>query len=588
VPNPCASPCVILVAMAEAPRASSKEAVSALPENVKTGLSASVRYMVSNFLAEKHYSKISASLANKWDRFQSMSAAMKLMEQHGVHVPPEEQERLSGLTEAQMIEALVSKMPQQSKEQFQHFFLQLQLIVSTATRVRQALEAGRADLVETAMDDADSTGIAQYILKMSIVQAGSEVTNLKKQHAAFVKDAEGKMSRLVKGQEDAMMAKERLAKAQGELAMFQASANEGIKKVLMAMAGGSATALLHGCLSSWHNYVKKMKVENEIWEEYREEMEAAEQRLIDAKSEQLQSVKNMVGRRHGASQASLVQEVFDLWKADILEAKSDLASKDAVAAMEEKLRMCANHAAESAKKVLARCGGACAMGLRDMCWHEWKTFHMDWLKNKELEEATKAEEKRIAEFLKSHSDNAKGLLSNMSAATDSGLCHEVLTAWNEYYKDEKKAAEFADAMNGANGRFGAFGERNKKGAQSVMERAKEHQETMVYLRIFGAWRLDTRIEQLLKVHQGRIDGKRAQLVGVQKMFREFALQLETNINSGADSNRDLAAGPPAGKKLPRGSMQKTDGSVSLPAIKGSDPQRPGSREGASGRKQAWN
>merc|ERR1719352_638828 len=124
------------------------------------------------------------------------------MEQHGVIVDPAEEERISNLSEPQMIEALVTKMPQQSKEQFQHFFLQLQLIVSTATRVRQALENGRADLVEQAMNDADSTGISQYILKMSIVQAGSEVTNLKKQHSAWVKDAESKLSRLVRGSED--------------------------------------------------------------------------------------------------------------------------------------------------------------------------------------------------------------------------------------------------------------------------------------------------------------------------------------------------------------------------------------------------
>merc|ERR1719305_1852577 len=155
------------------------------------------------------------------------------------------------MNEAQMIETLVMKMPQQSKEQFQHFFLQLQLIVSTATRVRQALEQGRADLVEQAMDDADSTGISQYILKMAIVQAGSEVTNLKKQHAAWVKDAESKMSRLVRGQEDAVLAKQRLAKAQGELAAFQTSQNEHIKKVLMTFASGSSSALLHGCFSSW-------------------------------------------------------------------------------------------------------------------------------------------------------------------------------------------------------------------------------------------------------------------------------------------------------------------------------------------------
>merc|ERR1719221_384879 len=87
--------------------------------------------------------------------------------------------------EVQMIDALVGKIPQQSKEEFQHFFFQLQLIVSTATRVRQALADGRPDLVEQAVEEADKTGIAQYILKMAIVQVGSEVANLTQQHQAL-------------------------------------------------------------------------------------------------------------------------------------------------------------------------------------------------------------------------------------------------------------------------------------------------------------------------------------------------------------------------------------------------------------------
>jgi hypothetical protein len=484
-----------------------------------------------------------------------------------------------------MIESLVSKMPQQSKEQFQHFFLQLQLIVSTATRVRQALEAGRADLVEQAMDDAESTGIAQYILKMSIVQAGSEVTNLKKQHAAFVKDAESKMSRLVKGSEDAMVAQERLKKAQGELASFQATQNENIKKVLMAFAGGSITALLHSVFSTWAGYTKKMKVENEIFEDFREELEAAEANLIDAKSAQLKSVKGMIERKHAGKTQGLIGEVFELWKKDIEDAKAELESAGKLAEMEARLKSCADHASESAKKVLARCGAASGVGLRDVCMHEWINFHKEYLKNKEMEDAIKAEEARIAEFMKNHSDNAKGLLNNMSKGTDSGLLHEVLTAWYEVYKEEKQINEFAEQMNQTSGRFGEFGDRNKKGAKNVMERAHEHQMTMLYLKVFGAWRLDTRIEAVSKVHQGRIDGKRLQLVGVQKMFRDFAMQLESNIQSGADSNRDLTAGPKPGQGK---RMSKNDGSVSLPDI--NEKKRPGSRgeSGRSGRKQAWN
>jgi len=545
-----------------------------LPENIQQGLSASVKYLVGNFLEEKHYSKISANLASKWDKFQSLTAAMRLMEQHGVTLTPEEEERLSGMGEAQMIETLVTKMPQQSKEQFQHFFLQLQLIVSTATRVRSALEQGRHDLVETAMNDAESTGISQYILKMAIVQAGSEVTNLKKQHTAWVKDAESKMSKLSKGTEDALVAKERLAKAQGELAVFQTEQSEHIKKVLMAFAGGSATALLHGCFSSWHTFVKKMKVENEIYEEFREQIEAAEQRLIDAKVDQMKGVRSMIEKRHAGTQEQLIQEVFNIWSEDIKEAKFNIAAAADIAAMEARLGGMNDQANKNAKKVLARCGAASEQQIRDMCFVAWVDSYKEYLKNKEEEDAVRAEEKRIQEFMKSHSDNAKGLLNNMAGATNTGLLHEVFLAWCEYYKEEKQVNAYAEFMAKQQGQMGAFGSRNKKGAQSVMERAHEHNMIMLYLKIFGAWRLDCSVEKLLKVHQGRIDGKRQQLVGVQQMFRNFAKQLESNIQSGGDSNRELAAGPPSRQKG-RTSLQKTEGTVSLPDIH----SKPGSNAG---------
>merc|ERR1719502_1748920 len=81
------------------------------------------------------------------------------------------------------------------------------------------------------------------------------------------------------------------------------------------------------------------------------------------------------------------------------------------------------------------------------------------------------EQKQIKEFMKSHSENAQGLLNNMHAATNTGLLHEVITAWAEYWKEQKQINEFAEMMNGANGKLAGFGDRNKKGAKSVMERA---------------------------------------------------------------------------------------------------------------------
>lgn len=311
----------------------------------------------------------------------------------------------------------------------------------------------------------------------------------------------------------------------------------------------------------------------------------------------------MVNRRHAGGQVSLTQEVFDLWKNDVAEAKDLAASKGAIDALEAKFAGMNANASANAKRVLARCGAASVEQMRDMCFVEWRNYHAWYQKHLLEEEAVKAEEQRIAEFLKTHSDNAKSLLSSLSAGTDSGLCHEVFVAWSEHYKEEKQINEYAQVMQQTQGRFGQFGDRNKKGATSVMERAHEHANMMLYLKIFGAWRLDTRIEQLLKVHQGRIDGKRSQLAGVQKKFREFAVQLENNINAGADSDRvlggaDYLANQPkacAGRKL-RGSVQTTmplkEGQISLPAI---NQPRPGSSEKhlrpSSGEraqpKQAW-
>jgi len=128
-------------------------------------MTSAVALMASRIFEPKQLEKVYTSLTNKWDRYQSLHAAMKLMEAHGVKLTPEEEKELAGLDERTMIEQLVQKMPMNDKAQFQQFFLQLQIIVSTATKVRQALEASRPDLVQAALDEAESTGMS-YLLAM--------------------------------------------------------------------------------------------------------------------------------------------------------------------------------------------------------------------------------------------------------------------------------------------------------------------------------------------------------------------------------------------------------------------------------------
>mmetsp|Transcript_13392 Transcript_13392/g.19628 ORF Transcript_13392/g.19628 Transcript_13392/m.19628 type:complete len:141 (+) Transcript_13392:136-558(+) len=89
------------------------------------GLSGAVKLVVRTFLEQKHYRSLLRTLANSWGGSHALSAAVRLMEAHGVKVSPDEEQRLSQMSEERMIDTLVMRMPQQSREQFDHFFLQL-------------------------------------------------------------------------------------------------------------------------------------------------------------------------------------------------------------------------------------------------------------------------------------------------------------------------------------------------------------------------------------------------------------------------------------------------------------------------------
>merc|ERR1719265_2996030 len=239
-----------------------------MPSASASSLSHVVKYVIRQFLDDEHYSTLHESLSSRWDSHQSLNAAVKLMEQYGVVLSAADRQRMVGMDEATMINNLVGRMPQQSKEQFEHFFLQLQLVVSTATRVRTALEEGTPDIIGEALNDADQTGILPYILKMSIVQAGAEVIALRAQHENWTRDTESRMSQLLRGQDDAMQAQKQLAAAQAQLGHFQGSQKDKAYKAMMGVAGKNDKALMDAMITNWKSVVDRIKKEAEIRVEY--------------------------------------------------------------------------------------------------------------------------------------------------------------------------------------------------------------------------------------------------------------------------------------------------------------------------------
>jgi len=523
------------------------------------GLGGVVQFVVKQFLNESHYGTLHSTLSSRWESHQSLTAAVKLMEQYGVKVSPEEEKRLYAMDEAAMIDSLVSRMPQQTKEQFEHFFLQLQIIVSTATRIRTALEQGTPDVIEEALNDADQTGIMPYILKMSVVQAGSEVVALRQQHEGWSAETEARMSKLLRGQDDAMQAQKQLAAAQAQLGHFQGSHKDKAYKAMMGVAGKNDRAMMDSFITNWKAVIDRTKKEAEIRIEYEERIEAAQKRLFDYKQSQKANSKGVLMRQAASGDGALVGEVFAYLCKEPQGRKADEEAARKLAEIEAKLAAQAGKNKDNAKAVLMRNLAQGDNMLMDVCLEAWKSWLVEYKKNKESEDAVKAQEAKVAEFMKNKSDGAKSVIDKMNSATDSGLVEHVISTWVQYRKDMKKAEELEAMLNGENAKFASFAARNKNGAMSAGQKATEVKAYGLLNHAMLLWTEVTKVERLLRYYTNRMDHKKHQLQGLQSMFRNFATQLESGLKEGTP--RDAAALKDGGRKL-----SKSDNTVSLPNI----------------------
>merc|ERR1711959_75780 len=432
---------------------------------------------------------------------------------------------------------------------------------------------GTPGIIQEALNDADQTGILPYILKMSTVQAGSEVTALRSQHDNWAKDTESRLSQLLRGQDDAMQAQKQLAAAQAQLGHFQGSQKDKAYKAMMGVAGKNDRALMDSFITNWKSVVDRTKKEAEIRIEYEERIEAAQKRLFDYKQSQTKNAKGVLMRQAASGDSALIGEVFAYLSKEPQQRKADEEAARKLAEIEAKLAESMAKGKDNAKAVLMRNLAQGDNMLMDVCLEAWKSWLVDYKKNKESEDAVKAAEQKFADFMNSKSEGAKGIIDKMNAATDSGLCEHVMSTWVQGYKDQKKAEEMERMLNGDDAKFAAFGARNKQGAMSAGEKATAVKEYGLIVHAILLWMEVTKVERMLRYYQARVDGKKQQLSGLQSMFRNFATQLESGLKEGTPRDMGSVKDKKSGSKS---GMSKSDQTVSLPNIH----KQSGSRSGS--------
>merc|ERR1719240_619058 len=447
-----------------------------------------------------------------------------------------------------MIQQVMAKMPQEFIMQFEHFALQLQLIITTATRVRKVVDEGAPDAIQQVMDHTDSSDIISQSLKQAIVQAGIEVSEIRNRHTSWTKNTEHRMARLVRSNDDCQAAQRQLQALQVQINGFGAAQNDKSKKMMAGVASNNDKALSAMIFGAWFTFTAKMKSEKDIRDMFEAEIEMLDGKLMEYRQAALTNVRNVLMRKAAEGDSALIQQVWKSWTDEVQETKREAGSQGAMAAMEAKLASASAAQTENTKKVMARMSSGSDNALLTVGLSAWKSFIEDYKKNKDQEDAIKAQEKAMEEFMKQKKEGAKQVLDKMNAATDSGLCEHVMSTWVQNYKDQKEARRMEELMAENEARFGALNGRQKDNAKGVMSRVNEQMDLNLMLKHFSAWATDTKLERIMRHYSAKMDSKKQQLQSVQVLFKNFATQLDQGLKGEqGDSARDSSSRRRGGK-----------------------------------------
>lgn len=538
-----------------------------LPEDVfQCTVDDAIRFLVNSFLETQHRRKLHEILACKWDRCQSAQAAVKLLSKNGVELSPEEEAHLGGLNDTELVEALIQKIPEQSSDEFQGFFLELQLLVSAAMRIRQGLEESRPEEVSQALDDVESSDVGLHVMKMAVVQAGAEVMSLGQQHKSWIQDSQHRLSLLVRGQEEAMSAKKKWASAKAILHNATVSQNERAKRVVSTFLHGSTTATLKSIMASWLCIMRREKMERAVHLEYQEKLERMQKHLARCRQDQLTQVRAHFMRKCAAGLYQMKRELFDTWREEVEESKIDKDIFHEAKKVEAKLASLKESQASRMSCIIEAVAANANTCMVAACIRSWQGEVSKSKKELELQLWLKSTERHVKQRRQANKVFSMANCDRLAKQFDVALLSLTLRSWVQTYQEAKQSSQMLDYLSSAQQQLSHFGAKNALAARQCMLKAAEILDEDIAQRCFQAWRMDQKMSGISAQHGTRIEGKREQLQQVQKMFRSFAMNLESQTTEMKKENRK--------DKQQRRSvtLHKMDtGTVSLPDIH--NPQR---------------
>lgn len=494
------------------------------------------------FIQPRHYRQMNRVLANLWKDSHSLSAAVKLMEAHGVQIGEgagqgDLPDWLANLDEAQAIEALVSRMPQKTPEQFEHFFLQLSFIASTTQRIRSGLENGGPDIVEEALESAENVGVLPYLLKIAVSQAGQEIVSVEGMHDKWLGETGNQMGPLLSTSAVCMAVQKDLAQARAALTDFRNTAREKCKLVITALADGSDRSLLQCVFVAFLDHVKRQQRETEVRREYQDEIDKITKKMFDCKQNQLTNVRNVLERRSKVQAESTMLTVLSAFQAEETHIKLKESQRNEGEYLDDAMKNFAATSRSNAKQCLARMCSGVDSGLLQMGFAALKQNVEVNCSIREKEMELKAAKVKLEIARKRQKENGRFVLDAVASQLVKGILREVFASWRHAIPDEDEQ-ELENAFSAKASKMDSFTCRSKTSATTAGEKVACLQIQRQLIIAFMQWKREAKVEHMIRAGREKAERRRRELSDVRGMFHCFAQQLENNLQQGTPRVED--------------------------------------------------
>jgi len=514
------------------------------------------------FLDNWHFRVMNSSLGKSTTRNKVVEVCLHCLAENGIPMSDADISKLVLLEESHMIFDVVTRMPEGLRDGFEPLTLELQMVITAATRLRQTIESGDEEAIQALMEESSATSFGQQTIKRSVVQASKEVAKIMKCKETWGLSSAQRLDRLGRSAEINEECQKQLMVVEAQMEAFKPTALQKSKAALTGFISAGSSALLQVVVANWMNVVHRAKAEKQLRDKWEKKIEDCTGLLAQYKVNQLANVRNVFLRTANAAQEDFMSTVINEWHRAVKIDKAATWKAEHLNSLDIMVSQNAGEKLDNAKKVMARMIAGQVEALQAACLAAWAQFNEEAKRDKEFEANVMKSEAKMKEYMAKKKEDATSLLNKLSASTDTGLVQQSFQAWVSYAIDGNKFRALEEKIAGSGAKFESLKARQVSSARGVQGRCNQQIDLNQQYRAFMAWLTSTRVNRIEKYYTSKIHSKRKQLESVQTLFQSFAEDLETGLK---DIDGDSSGRGRRGSK--HGMRKGQSGTVSLPNIR---------------------